>query len=91
MKLARLLILLGSIVMFVGALLHILGGSKGVFPVLAESRNGSRASLAQLNVSGWLSPRTEFFWRRLLCGSAAARGHVLCFATWRSFPWSMPC
>jgi uncharacterized membrane protein len=37
MKLARLLILLGSIVMFVGALLHILGGSRGVFPVLEKA------------------------------------------------------
>lgn len=37
MKLARLLILLGSIVMFVGALLHIVGGSLGVFPVLAKA------------------------------------------------------
>lgn len=37
MKLARLLILLGSIVMFVGALLHIVGGLLGVFPVLAKS------------------------------------------------------
>jgi len=37
MKLARLLILLGSIVMFVGALLHILGGSVGVFPALAKA------------------------------------------------------
>ena len=37
MKLARLLILLGSIVMFVGALLHIVGGSVGVFPVLAKA------------------------------------------------------
>jgi hypothetical protein len=37
MKLARLFILLGSIVMFVGALLHILGGSLGVFPVLVKA------------------------------------------------------
>jgi hypothetical protein len=37
MKLARLLILLGSIVMFVGALLHILGGLRGVFPALANA------------------------------------------------------
>ena|ERR1035438_8991143 len=37
MKLARLLILLGSIVMFLGALLHILGGSRGVFPVLVRA------------------------------------------------------
>ena len=37
MKLARLLILLGSIVMFAGALLHILGGLKGVFPVLLKA------------------------------------------------------
>jgi len=37
MKLARLLILLGSLVMFVGALLHIVGGSLGVFPVLAKT------------------------------------------------------
>ena len=37
MKLARVLVLLGSIVMFVGALLHILGGSLGVFPVLAKA------------------------------------------------------
>jgi hypothetical protein len=37
MKLGRLLILLGSIVMFVGALLHIVGGSLGVFPVLAKA------------------------------------------------------
>jgi hypothetical protein len=37
MKLARLLILLGSIVMFVGALLHIVGGSMGVFPVLQKA------------------------------------------------------
>ena len=37
MKLARLLILLGSIVMFVGALLHIVGGSLGVFPVLVKA------------------------------------------------------
>ena len=34
---ARLLILSGSIVMFVGALLHILGGSVGVFPVLVKA------------------------------------------------------
>ena len=37
MKLARVLVLLGSIVMFVGALLHILGGSLGVFPVLVKA------------------------------------------------------
>lgn len=37
MKVARLLILLGSIVMFAGALLHILGGLKGVFPVLLQA------------------------------------------------------
>jgi hypothetical protein len=37
MKLARLLILLGSIVMFTGALLHIVGGSVGVFPALAKA------------------------------------------------------
>jgi hypothetical protein len=37
MKFARLLILLGSIVMFVGALLHIVGGSLGVFPVLVKA------------------------------------------------------
>ena len=37
MKLARLLILLGSIVMFVGALLHIVGGSVGVFPALEKA------------------------------------------------------
>jgi hypothetical protein len=37
MKLARLLVLLGSIVMFVGALLHMLGGLRGVFPVLAKA------------------------------------------------------
>ena len=37
MKLARLFILLGSIAMFVGALLHILGGSLGVFPALAKA------------------------------------------------------
>ena len=37
MKLARVLILLGSIVMFVGALLHILGGLRGVFPVLVRA------------------------------------------------------
>ncbi len=37
MKLARLLILLGSIIMFAGALLHIVGGSLGVFPVLAKA------------------------------------------------------
>jgi len=37
MKLARLFILLGSIVMFVGALLHIVGGSLGVFPVLVKA------------------------------------------------------
>ncbi|MGA9564200.1 MAG: hypothetical protein WBS19_01630 [Candidatus Korobacteraceae bacterium] len=37
MTLARWLILLGSIVMFVGALLHILGGSIGVFPVLRNA------------------------------------------------------
>ena len=37
MKLARQLILLGSIVMFAGALLHILGGLRGVFPVLANA------------------------------------------------------
>jgi hypothetical protein len=36
MKLARLLILLGSVVMFLGALLHILGGSRGVFPMLVR-------------------------------------------------------
>jgi hypothetical protein len=37
MKLSRLLILLGSIVMFLAALLHIVGGSMGVFPILAKS------------------------------------------------------
>ena len=37
MTLARWLILLGSIVMFVGALLHIVGGSLGVFPVVAKA------------------------------------------------------
>ena len=37
MKLARLLILLGSIVMFVGALLHMVGGSVGVFPALEKA------------------------------------------------------
>ena len=37
MKLARLLILLGSIVMFVGALLHIVGGSVGVFPAVEKA------------------------------------------------------
>jgi hypothetical protein len=37
MKLARLLILLGCVVMFVGALLHIVGGSLGVFPVLRKT------------------------------------------------------
>ncbi len=37
MTIARWLILLGSILMFVGALLHIVGGSMGVFPVLAKS------------------------------------------------------
>jgi hypothetical protein len=37
MKLARLFILLGSIVMFLGALLHIVGGSVGVFPALAKA------------------------------------------------------
>jgi hypothetical protein len=37
MTIARWLILLGSICMFVGALLHILGGSVGVFPALAKS------------------------------------------------------
>ena len=42
MKLARLLILLGSIVMFVGALLHIVGGSLGVFPVLQKAAIDAR-------------------------------------------------
>ncbi len=37
MTLARWLILLGSIVMFVGALLHVVGGSLGVFPVVAKA------------------------------------------------------
>jgi hypothetical protein len=37
MTLPRWLILLGSIVMFAGALLHIVGGSLGVFPVLAKA------------------------------------------------------
>jgi|HubBroStandDraft_4_1064222.scaffolds.fasta_scaffold03380_7 hypothetical protein len=37
MKLAPLLILLGSTVMFAGALLHIVGGSVGVFPALAKA------------------------------------------------------
>ncbi len=37
MTIARWLILLGSILMFVGALLHIVGGSMGVFPVLAKA------------------------------------------------------
>jgi hypothetical protein len=37
MTLARWLILLGSIIMVVGALLHILGGSLGVFPVLVKA------------------------------------------------------
>jgi hypothetical protein len=37
MKLARLLVLLGSIVMFLGALLHVVGGLKGVFPVLEKA------------------------------------------------------
>ena len=37
MKLPRLLILLGSIVMFVGALLHILGGLRGVFPAVEKA------------------------------------------------------
>ncbi|HEY4961548.1 MAG TPA: hypothetical protein VII29_11870 [Terriglobales bacterium] len=37
MKTARWLILLGSIVMFAGALLHILGGTLGVFPVLLKA------------------------------------------------------
>ena len=44
MKLARLLILLGSIVMFVGALLHILGGSVGVFPVLLKAGLDARVA-----------------------------------------------
>lgn len=37
MTLARWLILLGSIIMFVGALLHVVGGSLGVFPALAKA------------------------------------------------------
>jgi hypothetical protein len=37
MTLPRWLILSGSIVMFTGALLHVVGGSLGVFPVLAKS------------------------------------------------------
>jgi hypothetical protein len=37
MTLPRWLILLGSIIMFAGALLHIVGGSLGVFPVLAKA------------------------------------------------------
>ena len=44
MKLARLFILLGSIVMFVGALLHIVGGSLGVFPVLAKAGVDARVA-----------------------------------------------
>jgi hypothetical protein len=44
MKLARLLILLGSIVMFVGALLHIVGGSVGVFPILAKAGVDARVA-----------------------------------------------
>ena len=44
MKLARLLILLGSIVMFAGALLHIVGGSLGVFPVLAKTGMDARVA-----------------------------------------------
>ena len=44
MKLARLLILLGSIVMFLGALLHILGGLKGVFPVLLKAEVDARVA-----------------------------------------------
>jgi len=40
MTLARWLILLGSIIMFVGALLHIVGGSLGVFPVLVKAGVG---------------------------------------------------
>ena len=37
MTLPRWLILLGSIVMFVGAVLHIVGGSLGVFPALMKA------------------------------------------------------
>ena len=37
MTLPRWLILLGSIIMFAGALLHIVGGSLGVFPVLVKA------------------------------------------------------
>ena len=81
MKLARLLILLGSIVMFAGALLHILGGLTGVFPVLLQKPEWIRASLAQSSASGWLSPPTDFFLHRLWCGSAAARD---------TFPASLP-
>jgi hypothetical protein len=44
MKLARLLILLGSLVMFVGALLHIVGGSLGVFPVLLKAGIAARVA-----------------------------------------------
>jgi len=42
--LARWLILLGSIVMFVGALLHIVGGSVGVFPVLLKAGIDARVA-----------------------------------------------
>jgi len=52
MKLARLLILLGSIVMFAGALLHIVGGLSGVFPVLAKS--GMDPRVAGAIVCVWL-------------------------------------
>ena len=44
MTLARWLILLGSIVMFVGALLHIVGGSVGVFPVLLKAGIDARVA-----------------------------------------------
>ena len=44
MKLARWLILLGSIIMFVGALLHVVGGSLGVFPVLLKAGVDARVA-----------------------------------------------
>ena len=44
MTLARWLIALGSTLMFVGALLHILGGSLGVFPVLLKAGIDARVA-----------------------------------------------
>ena len=52
MTIARWLILLGSILMFVGALLHILGGSVGVFPALAKA--GMAAPVAGAIKCVWL-------------------------------------